>query len=224
MPTGGEGLDEPGPIVGVRFARQGPLQFVDPDDHPLVPGQVVVVEIEGHEALATVVVAPSQIAENEAGVVARGRVMRAATSGDLTTFGRRDAEAVGAIDRARARCQDLDVHASVIDALLAPDGARMTIVCDGSLEDPNMLAHDLEQVVGVPIDIAIAVGGEEPGRAASGVVAAGLPADWPNLLDPEATDVVVRSEDPVETSAAQFIERLYPPGHRFERPPRKGRH
>lgn len=62
-------------------------------DLPLAPGQVVVIALSEGEALATVVVAPAQLLEQEGAIAPSAKVLRSATEQDILILGRRPAEA-----------------------------------------------------------------------------------------------------------------------------------
>ncbi len=82
----GDGLQGRLDLCGVRLTRGSPVVFVDPCGLTLNPGQLVVVALPEGETLASVIVAPGQLVENEALMEARGRVVRVASAEDIVAF------------------------------------------------------------------------------------------------------------------------------------------
>jgi hypothetical protein len=189
----------------------------------LQPGQLVVAELRGIEALATVILAREQLVENEAGARPMGRVLRPASDDDVRAFGRAAAEplATAASSLLAASAGDRDL--ALMDAWLAPDGARLFVVCRGEILDAASLAAELTRHLGLPVELAQARADGAP-QVVSGVVGAGLPTDWDAwLVPPEASSALFdlgRSAD--APTAQELIERLFPLAERGE-PRARGR-
>jgi hypothetical protein len=78
--------DPPAPrprLGGVRLERNGPVLFIDAGELELTPGQLVVIESAGEEALASVIFGPQQLASNESPVGPAGKVIRVANEQDV---------------------------------------------------------------------------------------------------------------------------------------------
>lgn len=193
------------PLCGVRRTRGGPLVVADPGGYILTPGQLVVIEDSRGQHLATVVIGSDQLIENEPEQAPTTRVVRPATQEDAEKFGRLSAEDLGVRRRAEA-----ELAVRIEDAWLSTDGSRLITVCPESDEATDTLARQLTGLFGLPVDV-LRRAADGSLRAASGVLAAGLPQGWAEWLagpgeTPSVKDLRGIAADP---SARDFIDRLF---------------
>jgi hypothetical protein len=160
-----------------------------------------------------VVVCPGQLADDEVGARAAGRVLRVATEEDILAFGRLDAEALEVVPHANALLAELRSDARATDAWLSPDGARLWIAVDRPLHDARLRARQLAGHFGRGVELRFG------GRPLTGVQAAGLaPEDsrWLALPDSDATVRLALRPDG-DPRAGAFIERAFPAEERPRR-------
>lgn len=215
----------PSALVGVRPVRGGLVIFADSAGHTLAPGQLVVIEDSAlrpqpSSVLAMVVIGSGQIIENEAGVGPSAHVLRMATDEDVALFGRRAAAELDAMARATDLCSELGLHARVVEARVAPDGASLRLTLDGETPDPEGLAREMARRSGLPVEL-FRRGADGSASAVSGVGGAGLPHSWSHWLVPPGGEPLIRALPGGEEGrlAREFIDRLFPFA---ERAPRRG--
>lgn len=140
-------------IVGIRFKRAGRVYYFDPGDHVLEQDEQVVVETAKGTELGKVVIAPTDVAENEVTEPLKP-VQRKATPDDLErqqTFRAREADAL-------AKCKERVKHFGLPMKLIAAeynfDGSRLvfTFTADGRV-DFRQLVRDLAAIFRTRIEL-----------------------------------------------------------------------